>query len=132
MRSFAILTAEVRVKTPVCLFTLSPVKNCTGVATEVVFHAVSHRRSVNSTSKYNRNRTGGISHWCSVNGALIIFSKTTSLNEVDNIPTLDVIFYTNPKIHLFKLHADTANSVKNGCGTHCTESKYILTTQQVQ
>ena len=45
-------------------------KNRTGVATEVGFHAVSHRRSVNSTSKYNRNRTGAISHRCSVNGAL--------------------------------------------------------------
>ena len=54
-----------------CLFTLSPVKNRTGVATEVLFHAVSHRRSVNGTSKYNRDHTGVISHRCSVNGALI-------------------------------------------------------------
>ena len=50
-------------------FILSPVKNRTGVATEVLFHAVSHWRSVNVTSKYNRNHTGAISHRCSVNGA---------------------------------------------------------------
>ena len=54
-------------------------KNRTGVATEVLFHAVSHRRSVNSTSKYNRNRTGAISHRCSVNGALMFIAVALNL-----------------------------------------------------
>ena len=39
-------------------------KNRTGVATEVLFHTVSLRRSVNGTSKYNRNHTGAISQQC--------------------------------------------------------------------